>query len=152
MEENKSPITQAEPEQPRDQELFEAIGKGRKRKRVRRIIITLVILALVAGGITAAVIYGKKKVREQMDSVPATSSVKSYTVNTGSVNTTVSGSGQLSDVGEEKLTLPKGVKAEKVLVSVGEQVRKGDLVAIVDRSTVISAMNSVQSSISELRS
>ena len=33
MEDNKGPIIQAETEQARDQELFAAIGKGKRRKR-----------------------------------------------------------------------------------------------------------------------
>ena len=150
MEDNKSPIVQAETEQARDQELFDAIGKGRKRKKIRRIVITLVILALLAGGIYAAVIYGRKKVREQVGSLPSATSVLGYTVNTGSVNTTVSGSGQLDDVGTEALTLPKGVKVEKLLVAAGDRVAKGDLLATVDRSSVIAAMSEVQKSINEL--
>ena len=110
MEDNKSPIVQAESEQARDQELFDAIGKGKKRRRRRRVITVIVILALVAGGIWAAVRYGKKKVSEQMGNMNPTSSVTSYTVDTGSVNTTVSGSGQLSDMDTEKIVLPKGKK------------------------------------------
>ena len=111
MEENKSPITPAETDQARDQELFDAIGKGKRRRRIRRIIITTVLLALIAGGIYFAVVYGRQKVRDKVNSTSFTS-VKAYTVDTGSVNTTVSGSGQLSDVDTEALTLPKGVKVE----------------------------------------
>ncbi len=149
MEENKSPITPAETDQTRDQELFDAIGKGKRRRRIRRIIITAVLLALIAGGIYFAVIYGRQKVRDKVNSTSFTS-VKAYTVDTGSVNTTVSGSGQLSDVDTEALTLPKGVKVDKLLVDAGDQVKKGDLLATVDRSSVIAAMSDVQKSINEL--
>lgn len=149
MEENKSPITPAETDQTRDQELFDAIGKGKRRRRIRRIIITTVLLALIAGGIYFAVVYGRQKVRDKVNSTSFTS-VKAYTVDTGSVNTTVSGSGQLSDVDTEALTLPKGVKVDKLLVAAGDKVNKGDLLATVDRSSVIAAMSDVQKSINEL--
>ena len=149
MEENKSPITPAETDQARDQELFDAIGKGKRRRRIRRIIITTVLLALIAGGIYFAVVYGRQKVRDKVNSTSFTS-VKAYTVDTGSVNTTVSGSGQLSDVDTEALTLPKGVKVDKLLVAAGDKVNKGDLLATVDRSSVIAAMSDVQKSINEL--
>ena len=153
MEDNRQPTQTAEAPEVRndlDQELFDAIGKGKKRRRRRRVITVIVILALVAGGIWAAVRYGKKKVSEQMGNMNPTSSVTSYTVDTGSVNTTVSGSGQLSDMDTEKIVLPKGVKVEEMLVHAGDTVAEGDLLAIVDRSSVITAMTDIQAKIREL--
>jgi len=149
MDDNKNAVTAAAPDQERDRELFDAIGKGKKKRRVRRLIITLVILALVGGGIASAVIYGRSKVREQV-SGRATAQVATYTVNTGSVNTTVSGSGMLSDVDTEKLTLPENVKVEKVLVSPGQRVEQGELLATVDSSSVLKALSETQTKLNEL--
>ncbi len=150
MEENKELTTAERTEEIRDQELFDAIGKDKKRRRRRRIIVTLVILALIAGGIAAAVWYGKKKVREQMGNMVSGSTVTSYTVDTGSVNTTVAGSGQLSDMDVEKIVLPKEIKVEKMLVNAGERVEEGDLIATLDRASVITAMSEIQGKIREL--
>ena len=94
MDENKQPA--AAPETPKtpavpaaletpdstDQALFAAIGKGKRRRRVRRIVTTILILALVAGGIWAAVRYGKRKVAEQVGNMTATTTVNAYTVDT----------------------------------------------------------------------
>lgn len=157
MDENKKDLSAvstetaqpAAPEEERDQALFDAIGKGKKKKKIRRIITTVVILALVAGGITAAVLYGRSKVRQQFGDMTAPS-VTAYTVDTGSVNTTVSGSGLLADVDTEKLTLPKGVKVDKVLVEAGDPVAAGQILATVDRSSVLAALKETQDKIVEL--
>ena len=135
----------------RDQELFDAIGKQKRRKRVRRTVVLIVILALVAGGLYAAVRYGRAKVREQVDSLStSTTSVESYTVNTGSVVTTVSGSGQLTDADTEALRLPEGVKVDEMLVYVGQSVREGDYLATVEPASVMKAMSDVQKTLTEL--
>ena len=150
MDENKNTATETPAAAPdRDEELFAAIGKGKKKKRIRRIVITLVILALVAGGIAYAVVYGRRKVNDRFGNMNAPQ-VVAYTVDTGSVNTTVSGSGQLADVDTEKLTLPEGVKVDEILVVTGQRVEKGDLLATVDASSVLKALSDTQSRISEL--
>ena len=64
MDENKKDSLTAAPEEERDQALFDAIGKDRKKKKRRTWITVIVIVALVAAGLTAAVIYGQKKVRD----------------------------------------------------------------------------------------
>ena len=150
MDENKKE-TQVPAEGERDQALFDAIGKDKKRRKRRAWITAVVIVALVAAGLTAAVIYGQKKVRDRVDSMNVSSTqVLSYTVDTGSVNTTVSGSGLLSDVGSEKLTLPEGVKVDEVLVYVGQTVQEGDYLATVEPASVMKAMSAVQKTLTGL--
>jgi multidrug efflux pump subunit AcrA (membrane-fusion protein) len=152
MDENRKDVqTPAAADEERDQALFDAIGKDKKRKKRRRWITGIVIVALLAAGITAAVIYGQKKVRDQVSSMNYnTTQVMSYTVDTGSVNTTVSGSGLLSDVGSEKLTLPEGVKVDEVLVQAGDRVEEGDLLCTVEISSVQSAIIDTQAKITDL--
>ena len=133
----------------RDKELFDAIGKNKKKKRIRRIIVTLVILALLGSGIAAGVSYGRRKVKDKFVDQNAPQ-VVAYTVDTGSVNTTVSGSGQLSDVDTEKLTVPEGVKVDEVLVAAGQRVEQGDLLATVESASVLKAMSDTQAKIGEL--
>ncbi len=152
MDENKDLETTvpAEPAEDRDQELFSAIGAGKKRKKRRRIIIVAVILALVAGGLFAAVRYGRNKVREQFVSSESTESVQVYMVDTGNVTTTVGGSGQLADADTRTLTLPKGVEVDEIVAELGQTVRKGDVLATVESSSVLTAMADTQKKISEL--
>ena len=137
-------------EQDRDQKLFDAIGREKRKKRTRRVVVLIVVLALVAGGLYAAVRYGRAKVKEQVSSMAPTSSVESYTVNTGSVVTTVSGSGQLTDADTEALRVPEGVKVDEVLVYVGQSVREGDYLATVEPASVMKAMSAVQKTLTGL--
>ena len=149
MDENKKEIPV--PAEERDQELFDAIGKGKKRRKRRAWLTAAIIVAVVAGGLTAAVIYGQKKVKEQMGSMSmGRDQIVSYTVDTGSVNTTVTGSGFLADVDTETVTLPKGVKVDEVLVHAGEKVEEGDLLATLDSASVLGALSDVQKQMKEL--
>ena len=135
----------------RDQQLFEAIGKQKRKKRIRRTVVLIIVLALIAGGLYAAVRYGRAKVKEQVSSMSSsTTSVESYTVDTGSVVTTVSGTGQLTDADTERLRLPEGVKVDEMLVYVGQSVRQGDYLATVDPASVMKAMSEVQKTLTEL--
>ena len=133
----------------RDQELFAAIGRGKRRKKRRRIIILAVILAALAAGLYAAVRYGRSRVNEQFGAAP-TVSVQSYTVGSGSVTTTVSGTGQLVSADAEKLKIPEGVKLDEVLVEVGERVTQGQPLATVDMASVLSALSKAQTTINSL--
>lgn len=147
MDENNKSVTAADEE--RDEALFHAIGKDKKKKKIRRVITAVVIVAVLAGGITTAVLYGRKKVRQQVSN-ETTSSVVPYTVDTGSVITTVQGTGQLADVDTEKLTVPAGVTVDKLLVTAGQRVEAGTPLASVDVSTVMGALSDVQAKITEL--
>ena len=137
-------------EQDRDLKLFDAIGREKRKKRTRRVVILIVVLAMVAGGLYAAVRYGRAKVKEQVNSMAPTSTTESYTVNTGSVVTTVSGSGQLTDADTEALRLPEGVKVDEVLVYVGQTVQEGDYLATVEPASVMKAMSAVQKTLTGL--
>ncbi len=150
MEQTKEQITAPETAEDRDQELFAAIGRGRRRKKRRRIIILIVIAALIAGGLYAAVRYGRAKVNEQFGDMEPTNSVESYTVGSGSVTTTVSGSGLLEDADTEALKLPEGVKVDEVVVIVGERVEEGQVLATVEPSSVMSAMAATQKQLNDL--
>ena len=152
MDENKELETAApaEPAEDRDQELFSAIGAGKKRKKRRRIIIVAVILALVAAGLFFAVRYGRSKVREQFVSNENTETVQVYMVDTGNVTTTVGGSGQLADADTRTLTLPKGVEVDEIVAELGQTVREGDVLATVEPSSVLTALADTQKKINEL--
>ena len=132
----------------RDDALFEALGKN-KRKKKRKIIITvtviLVVLAIVA---VVGVSFLQKRVREQF----ATNQVEvlSYEASIGSISTVVSGSGSLSDVDLETVTVPEGVEITEVKVKTNQTVAEGELLATVDMSSVISAMADLQAQIEDL--
>ena len=132
----------------RDDALFAALGKNKKRNR-RKIIITVVsivmVLAIVAVvGVTTL----QKRVREEF--VASVGEVLSYEVTTGSISTVVSGSGSLTDVDQEAVYVPTGVEITEVLVKTNDAVAEGDVLATVEMASVITAMADLQEQIQEL--
>lgn len=136
------------PELQRDEALFEALGKNKKRKK-RKIIITVVSIVLVLAMIAVVgVSFLQRRVREQFATNQG--EVLSYEVSTGSISTVVSGSGSLTDVDLEDITVPEGVEITEVLVKRNQTVAEGDVLATVDIASVISAMADLQVQIEEL--
>ena len=132
----------------RDDALFETLGKNKKRKR-RKIIITVVSIVLVLAMIAVAgITILQRKVREQFASFRG--EVLSYEVTTGSISTVVSGSGSLTDVDLESITVPEGVEITEVKVKRNQAITTGDILATVDMVSVISAMADLQVQIEEL--
>ena len=132
----------------RDDVLFEVLGKNKKRKR-RRIIITVVSILLVLAIVAVAGIrFLQQRVREQFAS--SQGEVLSYEAATGSISTVVSGSGSLTDVDLESVTVPEGVEILEVSVKRNQAIAKGDILATVDMASVISAMADLQVQIDEL--
>ena len=132
----------------KDDALFEALGKHKKRRR-RKIIITVVSILLVLAIIAVVgVSILQKRVREQF--ATASGEVLSYDVTTGTISTVVSGSGSLTDVDLEEITVPAGVEITEVLVKTNSAVVEGDILATVDMASVISAMADLQAEIEDL--
>ena len=133
----------------RDFELFASLAREKKRKKRRRRIVTVSIVAVLALAIFFGVRAAKKKVSEAIGSLTAPK-VTEATVTTGSISTTVSGSGMLSDTDTKQIVLPKGVKLDKILVQAGETVKAGDALATVEISSVMGAMREVQTELDKL--
>ena len=132
----------------RDDALFETLGKNKKRKK-RKIIITVVSIVLVLAIIAVVgVSFLQRRVREQFASNQG--EVLSYEVTTGSISTVVSGSGSLTDVDLESITVPEGVEITEVKVKRNQAITTGDILATVDMASVISAMADLQVQIEDL--
>ena len=133
----------------RDSELFASLAREKQRKKRRRLIVTVSIVVVLALAIFFGVRAAKKKVSEAVGGMTAPT-VSEATVTTGSISTTVSGSGMLSDTDTKQIVLPKGVKLDKILVKAGESVKKGDALATVELSSVMGAMRNVQAELDKL--
>lgn len=79
-----------------------------------------------------------------------TASVQTATVEKGDISTTVVGTGNLEGSSAQDVTMPAGVKVDKVLVESGDSVQKGDTLATVDADSVKQAMLDVQEEIDKL--
>lgn len=132
----------------RDDALFETLGQNKKRKK-RRIIITVVSVVLVLAIIAVVgVSFLQRRVREQFAS--SSGEVLSYEVTTGSISTTVSGSGSLTDVDLNSITVPEGVEITEIKVKTNQVITTGDVLATVDMASVVSTMADLQVQIEEL--
>ena len=132
----------------RADELFDQLSQN-KKKRKRKIIRTAVIVVLViAVLLVAAVMMLRRQVQERFASEGA--EVESYAVTTGTINTVVSGSGTLTEVDQEVLTVPAGVEITEVMVEAGDLVEQGDLLATVDMASVMTALSDLQEEMDDL--
>lgn len=118
------------------------------RAQVRRLVIGAAIAAVV---ITAGAVYLRKRVTEQFGR-GSTAEISSAEVISGSISTSVYGSGRLSDDDVEKLEIPSGVKLKEIRVSPGDKVDGGTLLASVNVNSVLAAMNDVSEQLSTLDS
>lgn len=132
----------------RGEELFDRLSQNKKKRR-RKVIRTLLILvAILAVALVSGVLYLRRQVRERFASEAA--QVERYEVTTGTINTVVSGSGSLTEVGLEQLTLPEGVEITEVFAKAGDTASQGDVLASVDLATVMTALSDTQAQIKSL--
>ena len=134
--------------QRKDDALFNALNQAKKKKKRRRLITVLVIVAVVAAALVLGINYLRKRVEARMAVLDT--SVLNYTAAYGNVSTRVSGSGTIEDMDTEQITVPKGVKVDKVTVKSNNTLKEGDVIATVDQSSVVSTMASVQEKIDKL--
>lgn len=125
------------------------LSEQQKKKRRKRIIITVVIVVLVL--VIAAVLL--VRLRESIAEKYAkeeTVEVLAATVSTGSIRTTVSGSGSLSNEESVDVVLPANVVIDQIAVSSRDSVEEGELLATINTESVITAMAEIQAKLDEL--
>ena len=109
----------------------------------------ILIIAAAVVLITAAVVILRKSVSEKYGKKDD-AEILSAEVTRGSISTSVSGSGQLSDDDVETLDIPDGVELEEIKAVRGSKVEAGDLLATVDLNTVMLAMSTVSDELDTL--
>lgn len=132
----------------RSDALFEELSRKKKKRRnkiIRTVVIIIVVLAIV---LVSAISIMTKRVQEQFGS--AGDEVLSFAAKRDTISTVVSGSGTLAEVDLEALTVPAGVEIVDILVEEDEAVAKGDVLASVDMSTVMTALAAVQAELDDL--
>lgn len=132
----------------RADELFDKLSqdkKKRKRKLIRTVAILLVVIAVA---LVITVLTLRRNVEQRFAGDAA--EVQAYEVTTGTIHTVVAGSGVLTEVDLEEMTVPAGVEILDVLVDSGDTVAAGELLATVDMATVMTAMSSLQEQLDDL--
>ncbi len=117
-----------------------------RKKRIRKILIILVVVAVV---LVAAVLFTRQWVQNEFASTDA-DEVLSAQVTTGSISTTVSGSGTLASVDVEDVTIPASVSLDEIYVESGDTVEEGQILAAVNASSVLSSLSDLQSQLDDL--
>ncbi|MCD8087713.1 MAG: HlyD family efflux transporter periplasmic adaptor subunit [Oscillospiraceae bacterium] len=120
------------------------MSETRKKGKTKWIVIAVVVVVL------AAAFLGLRSCAQNVTSQMSAADVRTAEAATGSIATTVSGSGTLTSQDAESITVPEGVEIDTIYVEAGDQVSEGDILATVDTASVLSAMADTQADIDEL--
>jgi multidrug efflux pump subunit AcrA (membrane-fusion protein) len=120
------------------------LEKKKKKKHIG--IIVLIIVAIVLIGLIASAVSQARVAMQELTS----KNIQSYEVSRGTVVETVSGSGQVEAAESVDVTVPVGVEVDKVLVSSGDTVQKGQELAEINTESITDALVSIESSIKSI--
>ena len=125
------------------------LSAQQKKKRRKRIAVTLVIVAVIIALAAVLLVMLRDNITEKYADNEEVE-VLSATVTTGSIRTTVSGSGNLAYEESEEVILPAGVILDEIHVRHRATVEEGDFLATANMESVITAMAELQAALDEL--
>ena len=117
----------------------------KKAKKLKKIIALVCLVAIVAFLALMPLLSEQKT-----EADGPTASILSGTVNRNSIDTALIGGGVLAEETPVTVTVPSAVKLTKFLVTNGDRVSQGDPLAVVDRVTVMTAIEQVQQTLDHL--
>lgn len=117
-----------------------------KRRRKRLMVIIPVATVCVAGAGTV----GYFKVAHTKPAQKTAAETQSAEAKKGNLSKTIVGTGNLDLAEAEEQYAPSGLEISEVMAESGDEVKEGDVLAVVDESSILEAMEQVQSEISEL--
>ncbi len=120
--------------------------KNRRRKTLSAV---LIVLAVLIAGAAVGVKLLRQRVTAAYGSKSDTDAQKA-TVTVGSISTTISGSGTLSAQETTEVTVPSTVSVRSLKAQEGDAVAAGDVLAYLDLTSVLGAMNDLQAELDEL--
>lgn len=116
-----------------------------RKKRIKRYIAWGCLAALVL-----LLAFMPLMAAENVEDDGPAATIKSGTVETGSITTVLGGGGTLAEDDAENITIPTGVKLTEFLVENGDTVSEGDALAAVDKVSVMTAIAEVQETLDYL--
>jgi len=121
--------------------------KHKSSKKKKRIL----VCAIAAGLVTAAgVWFFAVRPRRGMVMAKGTPEAMSTEVESGSISTTVVGTGTLQNDTAGAVRIPEGLTMEEVLVESGDAVQEGDVLAKVNAASVLKALSEAQEELEAL--
>ncbi|MCD7929230.1 MAG: HlyD family efflux transporter periplasmic adaptor subunit [Clostridiales bacterium] len=130
-------------------QIFAMHRNSRKRRRRKIIIITVAAAVVVVAALLIGIKLLQSRVNSQFGS-SSSSEVSSAEVTTGSISSTVSGSGTLASQDVESVDIYSSLEVDEYYVSSGDSVDENTLLATVTRASLLSAMSQVQAELDEL--
>ena len=126
------------------------MANSRKKNRRRKTLSTvLIILAILIAGAAVGVKLLRKRVTETYGS-KNNSDTEKTTVTVGSISTTISGSGTLSTQETTEVSLPASVAIRSLRVEEDATVEAGEILAYLDQTSILAAMNELQEKLDTL--
>ena len=128
--------------------LQDKMSRLRKMKRKNKwklagIVLAVALVVVVVGRLAAG--------RRGSRSASAETTVQSATAETGSISTTVEGTGTLQQGTAENITVPVGIKIEEVLVEAGDAVTAGQQLATVNTASVAAQLLQVEENLDDVK-
>ena len=128
------------------------MANSKKKNRRRKTLSTvLILLAILIAGAAVGIKYLRQHVTESYGS-KSSDEAQTATVTVGSISTTITGSGTLSAQETTDVSIPSTVALRSLCVEEGDTVTEGDILAYLDLTSVMSAMNDLQTELEELDS
>lgn len=128
--------------------LQDKMSRLRKMKRKNKWKLAGIVLAVAL----VVVAVGRLAVgRRGSRSASAETTVQSATAETGSISTTVEGTGTLQQGTAENVTVPVGIKIEEVLVEAGDAVTAGQQLATVNTASVAAQLLEVEENLDDVK-
>lgn len=127
-----------------------AMHLNARKKRKRKLIITMVVIIVaLLIIITVGVVWAKKSISSAFGS-SGSSEVESAQVTSGSISTTVSGTGTLASEDVDEIEILSSLEIDDYYVDEGDSVEEGDLIATVTSASLLSAMSDKQDELDEI--
>ncbi len=118
------------------------LGKKKIKVKKKWLIIGGIAIVMIVVGI--AIVINKNK-----QSLAFTMNTMSATVETGSISTTIEGTGTLANDSAVDIEIPSGLEIEEVKVNSGDEVKAGDILATVDEQSLIAELASIEEQIQD---
>lgn len=121
------------------------IDKGipNKKRNKKAIVVVVLVVAIAAGGMFTFQNKGKK-------AQASGSNMMESKVQKGTLSQSVEGTGTLANADSTDLKIPVGLQIKEIKVSEGDEVKKGDTLATVDKTSLLAALAETQSELDDI--
>lgn len=126
-----------------DNKKNEVTGNRKKKRKIKVTIAVVLVIVVVAGAVFSFRNKGRK-------AQASGSKIMESKVQTGNLSQTVEGTGTLTNADSSDLKIPVGIKIKKVKVSEGDEVKKGDTLATVDKTSLQAALAQTQEELDDI--